>query len=82
METEEVGIPKNNNITRVCRGTLIEGATALWSAACAGYVDVVEELIKAGADPNTKSLGTSRSPALRVACLEGRERCFKDQLSI
>ena len=76
VETEEVEIIEWYQ-SCICRGTLIEGATALWSAACAGYVDVVEELTKAGADPNTKSLGTSRSPALRVACLEGKNAVSK-----
>ncbi|CAN8005279.1 unnamed protein product [Ixodes hexagonus] len=51
-------------------GYVIEGATPLWCAAGAGYLDVVRLLVLRGADVNhpTRTLSTP----LRAACFDGR----------
>ena len=53
------------------RDTLIEGVTSLWAAVCGGHLEVVQVLTKFGADVNSTTFGQSKSPMLRVACLEG-----------
>lgn len=49
---------------------IIDGATALWCAAGAGYYSIVKLLIEHGADPNQAT--TNNSTPLRAACFEGR----------
>ncbi|CAN8029255.1 unnamed protein product [Ixodes persulcatus] len=51
-------------------GYVIEGATPLWCAAGAGYLDIVQLLVLRGADVNhpTRTLSTP----LRAACFDGR----------
>ncbi|KAJ3636509.1 hypothetical protein MTP99_000051 [Tenebrio molitor] len=51
-------------------GYVIEGASALWCAACAGHLNVVKTLVKAGADVNHPT--KSNSTPLRAACFDGR----------
>lgn len=51
-------------------GYVIEGATALWCAACAGHLNIVKELVKAGADVNHPT--KTNSTPLRAACFDGR----------
>ncbi|XP_054707076.1 protein fem-1 homolog B-like [Uloborus diversus] len=51
-------------------GYVIEGATALWSAAGAGHFNVVKLLITRGADVNHTT--KTNSTPLRGACFEGR----------
>ncbi|XP_050296415.1 protein fem-1 homolog B isoform X1 [Anthonomus grandis grandis] len=51
-------------------GYVIEGATSLWCAACAGHLNVVKTLVKAGADVN-HATATNSTP-LRAACFDGR----------
>ncbi|XP_019768802.1 protein fem-1 homolog B isoform X2 [Dendroctonus ponderosae] len=51
-------------------GYVIEGATALWCAACAGHLNVVKILVTSGADVN-HSTKTNSTP-LRAACFDGR----------
>ncbi|XP_057655262.1 protein fem-1 homolog B isoform X2 [Diorhabda carinulata] len=51
-------------------GYVIDGATALWCAACAGHLIICKYLIKAGADIN-HGTKTSSTP-LRAACFDGR----------
>lgn len=51
-------------------GYMIEGATALWCAACAGHLNVVKSLVKAGADVNHPT--KTNSTPLRAACFDGR----------
>ncbi|RZC32328.1 Ankyrin repeat domain containing protein [Asbolus verrucosus] len=51
-------------------GYVIEGASALWCAACAGHLSVVKTLVKAGADVNHPT--KSNSTPLRAACFDGR----------
>lgn len=50
-------------------GFTIEGATALWCAAGAGFKDVVETLIKFEANVNHPTL--TNSTPLRAACFDG-----------
>lgn len=49
---------------------VIEGASALWVAAGVGHLNVVKELVKAGADVNHAT--KSNSTPLRAACFDGR----------
>lgn len=51
-------------------GYVIEGATALWCAACAGHLNIVKLLVKAGADVNHPT--KTNSTPLRAACFDGR----------
>ncbi|XP_043283534.1 protein fem-1 homolog B isoform X2 [Venturia canescens] len=51
-------------------GYVIDGASALWCAAGAGYLDIVKTLVKAGADVN-HATDTNSTP-LRAACFDGR----------
>ncbi|XP_066249230.1 protein fem-1 homolog B isoform X1 [Euwallacea similis] len=51
-------------------GYVIEGATALWCAACAGHLNIVKALVKAGADVNHPT--KTNSTPLRAACFDGR----------
>ncbi|XP_019875220.1 protein fem-1 homolog B isoform X2 [Aethina tumida] len=51
-------------------GYVVEGASALWCAACAGHVNVVKSLVKAGADVNHPT--KTNSTPLRAACFDGR----------
>ncbi|CAH0550336.1 unnamed protein product [Brassicogethes aeneus] len=51
-------------------GYVIEGASALWCAACAGHLNVVKSLVKAGADVNHPT--KTNSTPLRAACFDGR----------
>ncbi|KAL3285690.1 hypothetical protein HHI36_000221 [Cryptolaemus montrouzieri] len=51
-------------------GYVIEGASALWCAACAGQLGVVKTLVKAGADVNHPT--KTNSTPLRAACFDGR----------
>jgi len=51
-------------------GHMIEGATALWCAAGAGHIGIVEALVAAGTDVN--HLTRTNSTPLRAACFEGR----------
>lgn len=51
-------------------GYVIEGATALWCAACAGHLNVVKSLVKAGANVNHPT--KTNSTPLRAACFDGR----------
>ncbi|CAG9766351.1 unnamed protein product [Ceutorhynchus assimilis] len=62
------------NIEQECTvkfdGYVIEGATALWCAACAGHLNIVKILVKVGADVNHAT--KTNSTPLRAACFEGR----------
>ncbi|XP_076259680.1 protein fem-1 homolog B isoform X1 [Rhynchophorus ferrugineus] len=49
---------------------VVEGATALWCAACAGHLNVVKLLVKAGANVNHPT--KTNSTPLRAACFDGR----------
>lgn len=49
---------------------LIDGATALWSAAGAGHLNVVRTLVENGADINHPT--KTNSTPLRAACFDGR----------
>nr|CAH7728174.1 unnamed protein product [Callosobruchus chinensis] len=51
-------------------GYIIEGASALWVAACAGHLNIVKLLIKHGADVNHAT--KTNSTPLRAACFDGR----------
>nr|CAI5816887.1 unnamed protein product [Callosobruchus analis] len=51
-------------------GYIIEGASALWVAACAGHLNIVKILIKHGADVNHAT--KTNSTPLRAACFDGR----------
>ncbi|KAK9883902.1 hypothetical protein WA026_004844 [Henosepilachna vigintioctopunctata] len=51
-------------------GYVIEGASALWCAACAGHLGVVKILVQAGADVNHAT--KTNSTPLRAACFDGR----------
>merc|ERR1719153_1502384 len=51
-------------------GHVIEGATALWCAAGAGYFHIVKALVEHGADVN--HVTKTNSTPLRAACFEGR----------
>jgi len=51
-------------------GHVIEGATALWCAAGAGYFNIVKALVSHGADVN--HVTKTNSTPLRAACFEGR----------
>ncbi|XP_005113592.3 protein fem-1 homolog B, partial [Aplysia californica] len=51
-------------------GYVIQEATALWCASGAGHLDIVELLIKNGANVNN-STATNSTP-LRAACFDGR----------
>jgi len=51
-------------------GHMIEGATALWCAAGAGHIGIVESLVAAGTDVN--HVTRTNSTPLRAACFEGR----------
>ncbi|KAL1502206.1 hypothetical protein ABEB36_007382 [Hypothenemus hampei] len=51
-------------------GYVIEGATALWCAACAGHLNIVKTLVRAGADVNHPT--KTNSTPLRAACFDGR----------
>ena len=48
----------------------IEGATALWCAASAGYFDIVKLLVESGAEVNHAT--ASNSNPVRPACFDGR----------
>ncbi|XP_022104720.1 protein fem-1 homolog B-like [Acanthaster planci] len=63
VNTEQTGTVKFN-------GYVIEGATALWSAAGAGYFEVVKTLVDHSADVNHATV--SDSTPLRAACYDGR----------
>jgi len=63
----------------VLAGHLIEGATALWAAACAGHLKVVKTLVKAGADVN--KVTQSHSTPLRAACYGGHTEVVRFLLS-
>ncbi|KAJ8928940.1 hypothetical protein NQ314_018428 [Rhamnusium bicolor] len=60
---EEEGIVKFD-------GYVIEGASALWCAACAGHLNICKTLVKAGADVNHPT--KTNSTPLRAACFDGR----------
>lgn len=49
---------------------VIEGASALWVAAGAGYLNVVKTLVKNGASVNHPT--RTNSTPLRAACFDGR----------
>lgn len=49
---------------------VIEGASALWVAAGAGYLNVVKALVKNGASVNHPT--RTNSTPLRAACFDGR----------
>ncbi|KAG5876987.1 hypothetical protein JTB14_008132 [Gonioctena quinquepunctata] len=51
-------------------GYVIEGASALWCAACAGNLNICKSLVKAGADVNHAT--KTNSTPLRAACFDGR----------
>ncbi|KAJ8958631.1 hypothetical protein NQ318_016356 [Aromia moschata] len=51
-------------------GYVIEGASALWCAACAGYLNICKTLVKSGADVNHPT--KTNSTPLRAACFDGR----------
>lgn len=51
-------------------GYVIQEATALWCAAGAGHLDIVEVLIKNGANVNNAT--ATNSTPLRAACFDGR----------
>ncbi|XP_023012558.1 protein fem-1 homolog B isoform X2 [Leptinotarsa decemlineata] len=51
-------------------GYVIEGASALWCAACAGNLNICKALVKAGADVNHAT--KTNSTPLRAACFDGR----------
>ncbi|XP_038078715.1 protein fem-1 homolog B-like [Patiria miniata] len=63
VDTEQTGTVKFN-------GYVIDGATALWSAAGAGYFEVVKTLVDHNADVNHATV--SDSTPLRAACYDGR----------
>ncbi|XP_033634101.1 protein fem-1 homolog B-like [Asterias rubens] len=63
VDTEQTGTVKFN-------GYVIEGATALWSAAGAGHYDVVQSLVQHKADVNHSTV--SDSTPLRAACYDGK----------
>ncbi|VDK77122.1 unnamed protein product, partial [Anisakis simplex] len=50
------------------------GLTPLMEAANGGYVDVGELLLRAGADPNTSPVPTSRDTALTIAADKGHHK--------
>jgi Fem-1 family protein b len=60
-DTETEGVVKFD-------GHVIEGATALWCAAGAGYFNIVAELVSQGADVN--HVTRTNSTPLRAACFE------------
>ena len=49
---------------------VVEGATALWCAACDGHFDVVKLLVRYGADVNHPTF--TNSTPIRPACFDGR----------
>jgi len=51
-------------------GHMIEGATALWCAAGAGHLSIVQSLVGSGVDVN--HVTKTNSTPLRAACFEGR----------
>ncbi|XP_060536135.1 protein fem-1 homolog B isoform X2 [Cylas formicarius] len=51
-------------------GYVVEGASALWCAACAGHLHVVKTLVRAGANVNHPT--KTNSTPLRAACFDGR----------
>ena len=63
VDTEQTGTVKFN-------GYVIEGATALWSAAGAGHYEVVQTLVQHQADVNHSTV--SDSTPLRAACYDGK----------
>lgn len=63
LDLEVEGLMKFDNF-------VIEGASALWVAAGVGHLNVVKELVKAGADVNHAT--KSNSTPLRAACFDGR----------
>lgn len=63
LDLEVEGLMKFDNF-------VIEGASALWVAAGVGHLNVVKELVKAGANVNHAT--KSNSTPLRAACFDGR----------
>ncbi|XP_045483090.1 protein fem-1 homolog B isoform X1 [Harmonia axyridis] len=51
-------------------GYVIEGASPLWCASCAGHLEAVKILVSAGADVNHPT--KTKSTPLRAACFDGR----------
>lgn len=49
---------------------VVEGASALWVAAAAGYLNVVKVLVKSGANVNHPT--KTNSTPVRAACFDGR----------
>lgn len=49
---------------------VVEGASALWVAAGAGYLNIVKVLVKSGANVNHPT--RTNSTPLRAACFDGR----------
>ena len=52
-------------------GDKVEGASALWSAAAAGFVDVVKYLV-AECRASVNGVTSTNSTPLRAACYDGR----------
>lgn len=56
-------------------GETIEGAPPLWCAAAAGHLDIVQLLIKHGAQVNSTT--RTNSTPLRAACFDGHLEIVK-----